>query len=229
MLSRLLNELTILRWLPGCLLFFGCASAPAEKYHPLIITAKDSIADARKNERAFVQIAEIKKRVRSGDLVVRTGNDFTSESLRSLNQRNQDFSHCGIASIEHDSLFIYHSLGGEWNPDQKIRRDPLEVFAEPYSNRGIGVFRYAIGPGEISNLLTTVTRHYNEGVMFDMQFNLASNDRMYCAEFVCKSYEAGTEGKLRFDTSHIGKFAFYGVDDLFLHPLCHELIRITYR
>lgn len=167
--------------------------------------------------------------IRSGDLVVRTGNDFTSESLRGLNQRNQDFSHCGIASIEHDSLFIYHSLGGEWNPDQKIRRDPFEIFAEPYSNRGIGLFRYRIGEEEIMNLISTVSRHYREGVMFDMQFDLASNDRMYCAEFVCKSYQTGTGGKLRFDTSHIGKFAFYGVDDLFLHPLCKELNRVTYR
>lgn len=229
MLSRLLNVFNVLRWLPCCLLFFGCNSTPAENYHPLIITAKDSIAEARKNERAFARIAEIKKIIRSGDLVVRTGNDFTSESLRGLNQRNQDFSHCGIASIENDTLFIYHSLGGEWNPDQKIRRDPFEIFAEPYSNRGIGLFRYRIGKEDIRNLLSTVSRHYREGVMFDMQFDLASNDRMYCAEFVCKSYQTGTGGKLRFDTSHIGKFAFYGVDDLFLHPLCQELNRVTYR
>lgn len=224
-----LNKLYTLRWLCGCLLFFSCSAKTDSGTHPLVITSKDSLMEMQKMDRAWAQIAEFKKLVRSGDLVVRTGNDFTSESLRSLNQRNQDFSHCGIASIEHDSLFVYHSLGGEWNPDQKIRRDPLEVFAEPYSNRGIGLFRYQLTDEDIQGLLATVHKHYHDGIMFDMKFDLASNDRMYCAEFVCKSYQAGTKGKLSFNTSHIGKFAFIGVDDLFLQPQCSKLARVVYK
>ena len=224
-----MNTLYKLRWLCGCLLFFACSSNTGTGTNPLVITTKDSLAEVQKIDRAWLQIAELKKLIRPGDLIVRTGNDFTSESLRSLNQRNQDFSHCGIASIEHDSLFVYHSLGGEWNPDQKIRRDPIEVFAEPYSNRGVGLFRYDITNEDITKLLATVWKHYQDGIMFDMKFDLVSDDRMYCAEFVCKSYQAGTKGKLIFNISHIGKFAFYGVDDLFLHPQCKEIGRIDYK
>ncbi len=61
-------------------------------------------------------------------MVLRTGNDFTSESLRQLSFTDKTYSHCGIASIENDSIFIYHALGGEWNPDEKLRRDPIELF-----------------------------------------------------------------------------------------------------
>ncbi|MEI9958402.1 MAG: hypothetical protein WDM90_19335 [Ferruginibacter sp.] len=68
--------------------------------------------------------------------------------------------------------------------------------------------------------MVTVKRLYEMGIMFDMKFDLATNDRMYCAEFVYKSYLMGTKGKLQFTTSHLGKFEFIGVDDLFLQPLC---------
>ena len=223
------NPYYIMRWLTGCLIFllFSCSSKTS--YNPLVISKADSAAELEKNIRAFAQIKTLKKTIQTGDLVVRTGNDFTSESLRSLNQRNQTYSHCGIASLENDSLFVYHALGGEWNPDQKIRRDPLEVFAEPYSNRGIGLYRFGLSPGEVKTLMVTVKKLHGIGIMFDMKFDLETNDHMYCAEFVYKSYVMGTNGKLRFSISHIGKFAFIGVDDLFLQPLCREQFKILYK
>ena len=110
-----------MRWLTGCLIFFLFSCSSKNNYPPLTGTKDDAIAESQKNTRAFLQIDSVKKIINTGDLVVRTGNDFTSESLRSLNRRDQTYSHCGIASKENDSLFVYHSLGGDWNPNQKIR------------------------------------------------------------------------------------------------------------
>lgn len=179
--------------------------------------------------RAFVEIENTKKLIHSGDLITRTGNDFTSESLRQLNQKDKTYSHCGIASIENDSIFVYHALGGEFNPDQKIRRDPLEIFSEPYSNRGIGIFRFQLNETDDHNIIKVVKKLYNAGLKFDMKFDLKTDDRLYCAEFVYKSYLAGTSDKLQFNISHIKDFAFIGVDDLFLHPLCTAQKRIVYK
>ncbi len=218
-----------MRWLISCLIFLFYSCGQTTPYHQLVITASDSVAEAQKMARAYIQIDGAKASIASGDLIVRTGNDFTSESLRSLNQRDQTYSHCGIASIENDSLFVYHSLGGDWNPDQKIRRDPLKVFAEPYSNRGIGIYRFDLSPMEVQGLLVTVKKLHDVGIMFDMKFDLESNDHMYCAEFVYKCYLIGTDGKLQFNISHIGRFAFIGVDDLFLQPLCKEQKKIIYQ
>lgn len=218
-----------MRWLIVCLIFFACSCSSQRGYDRLVISESDSIAEVRKNERAFLQIDTFKKLIATGDLILRTGNDFTSQSLRSLNQRDQSYSHCGIASIENDSVFVYHSLGGDWNPDQKIRRDPIEVFGEPYSNRGIGIYRFPLSTSEIENLMITVKKLHDMGIMFDMKFDLKSNDHMYCAEFVYKSFIMGTHGKLAFPTSHIGAFSFVGVDDIFLQPQCREQKRILYK
>jgi len=214
----------------SCLIFLCTASCGhTSNYNSFIGNKADSVKEAQKAERAFVQIDAVKKTIATGDLILRTGNDFTSESLRSLNQRDKTYSHCGIASIEHDTLFVYHALGGEWNPDQKIRRDPFEYFAEPYSNRGIGIYRFRLSHADINALMVTVKNLYHMGIMFDMKFNLQSNDRMYCAEFVYKSYLMGTRGKLQFSTSRLGDFEFIGVDDLFLQPMCKEQKKILYQ
>lgn len=217
-----------MRWLISCLFFLLGSCGSTSDYTTLVITKEDSIKEIKKTDRAFIQIDSAKALIATGDLIVRTGNDFTSESLRSLNQRDKTYSHCGIASIEHDSLFIYHALGGEWNPDQKIRRDAFAFFAEPYSNRGIGIYRYQFAASEIQNLMVTVKKLYQLGIRFDMKFDLESNDRMYCAEFVYKAYTMGSKGKLHFNTSHIGNFTFIGVDDLFLQSLCKEQKKILY-
>jgi hypothetical protein len=225
------NLRNTMRWLNSCLfflclIFFSCNST--EKYNAIIISKEDSLKEIKKIENAFIQIDAAKKIVATGDLIVRTGNDFTSESLRSLNQKDKTYSHCGIASIENDTLYVYHALGGEWNPDQKIRRDRFEYFAEPYSNRGIGIYRYQLNTAEIDTLMVTVKKLRWLGIMFDMKFNLQTNDRMYCAEFVYKAYLLGCNGKLQFTTSRIGEFEFVGVDDLFLQPQCKAQKKILY-
>ncbi|MBK7882649.1 MAG: hypothetical protein IPJ81_01535 [Chitinophagaceae bacterium] len=216
------------RWPLGYLLFLaiGCNHS---KVAPLIITSQDSIVQKQLIVRAFDSIDIVKNIIKTGDLIVRTGNDFTSESLRGLNQRDQTYSHCGIASIENDTLFVYHALGGEFNPDQKIKREIFKNFSEPYSNRGIGIYRFGIRQADIAGCIQMAKQLYQEGVMFDMEFDLKTNNRMYCAEFVYKSYTQGSQNKLAFNISHIKTFEFIGVDDLFLHPLCTLQKKLVYK
>ena len=218
------------RWQFCCLLFFfEACTTNTGRYNKGLFTTEDSIKSAAIVQRAIVQINEIEKSIQTGDLITRSGNDFTSESLKKLNQHDKTYSHCGIASIENDSVFVYHALGGEFNPDQKIRRDPFILFCEPYTNRGIGIFRFELTKPEIKNVITTAKKYYQSGVMFDMKFDLQTNDRMYCSEFVYKSFFEGTQHNIQFITSHIKTFTYIGVDDLFMSPACIEIKRIMYK
>lgn len=224
------------RWPHGRLIFFGslvftaivsCHSKPPLK--KLVLTRQDSAKKEKIIQRAFINIALLQKSIQSGDVVTRTGKDFTSQSLRTLNRRNQVYSHCGIASIENDSLFIYHAIGGEWNPDEKLRRDPWVLFAEPYSNKGIGIFRFQLQDSTLKSLMKTVKDFYNQQLMFDMDFDLATDNRMYCAEFISKSFAKASNQVIYFPHSHINHFEFVGVDDIFLHPLCKAKAEIEYK
>ncbi|RYF93746.1 MAG: hypothetical protein EOO02_24060, partial [Chitinophagaceae bacterium] len=184
---------TTIRWPIGCLIFFILSCRPERKLTPIVVTHEDSIKNEQRLGRAFAAIQLTGKDIQSGDLVTRTGNDFTSQSLRKLCQRDQTYSHCGIASIENDSLFIYHAMGGEWNPDEKLRRDPWSLFAEPYNNNGIGLFRFDL-PDSIKGKFVSVAQDlYTSGLTFDMKFDLKTDDKMYCAEFIYKTYLKATD------------------------------------
>lgn len=227
------NKLTmnsrIIRWPLGCLICLMASCSSNNDIAPLTITAADTLAALKRVERAHFAISNIKPVVQTGDLITRTGNDFTSESLRSLNQRNQTYSHCGIALVENDSVYVFHALGGEFNPDQKLLKESLEVFADPYSNKGIGIYRFDINPDQIQAVLNKVLEFYALPVTFDMQFDLESEEKMYCAEFVVKSYQKGTANWLNFPVSKINNFLFFGVDDLFMHPSCKPIGQIVYK
>lgn len=210
------------------LLLFCCLSACRTK------ASKDNGAQQVQDslvklQNGRKQIEQIVPMVQSGDLVLRAGNDFTSESLRQLNQRNQSYSHCGIASIEHGQVYVYHALGGEFNPDQKIRRDDLQHFADPLSNRGMAVYRFRAPGMNNDKLVAKAQEMYRAGIMFDMAFNLQTDERMYCAEYVYKALLLASNGAVRCNISHIGKFEFVGVDDLFLHPFCSLQTEIVYK
>ena len=211
------------------LLFLQLSCKNNNPLHPLIVTKEDSLFKKVFIKRAFASIDLLKKSIKAGDIITRTGNDFTSESLRSLNRRDQTYSHCGIAVFENDSLFIYHAIGGEWNPDEKLKKEPYELFAEPYSNRGIGIFRFDLPATSKELMVKVANKHYQKGLPFDMDFDLKTNDRMYCAEFIYKTIMEASGNQLVFNTSRIGQFIFVGVDDIFLQPLCKKVAQVVFK
>lgn len=206
-------------------LLFGSCRQSANAGNRAQLVA-DSLAKLQNSRNRIDSMAPL---IQSGDLVLRAGNDFTSESLRQLNQRNQSYSHCGIASLENGQVYVYHALGGEFNPDQKIRRDTLQHFADPVSNRGMAVYRYNAPAMKNDMLVARAQQMYQAGIMFDMAFNLQTDERMYCAEYVYKALLLASNGAVRCNISHIDTFKFVGVDDLFLHPLCTKQAEIIYK
>lgn len=208
-----------LMWIPGC-----SENSPVSHPQP-IAQQQEKMERTRWACRSIDSVATL---VETGDIITRTGNDFTSESLRNLQQRIKLYSHCGIASIENDTLFVYHALGGEFNPDQRIRRDPFPAFCAPSVNRGIGIFRYQI-PATLRRHGAEAARNFLlNDIRFDMDFNLATNDKMYCAEMVMKAMLTGSQGQLHFDSSRIGKFVFVGVDDLILEEHAISVAAVKY-
>ncbi len=223
------GKITFKRWQSCCLLFFliGCNSE--NHYNNFIVSKADSIKQEQNITAALDSIYQYERLVKTGDLIVRTGKDFTSETMRLLSTIDKTYSHCGIASIEHDSLFVYHSIGGEINPDQKLRRDPFELFCNPYENKGFGIFRYKITPEENANLVHIVHTLYDDQIMFDMQFNLSSDDRMYCSEFVYKALKKSTQNKIVLPTTTVNHLQFIALDNLYLNPFCAEIRRVIYK
>ena len=165
----------------------------------------------------------------SGDLALRTGADVISYMLCQLNQKDKTFSHCGVVIIEHGYPFVYHSIGGEDNPDEKLRRDSASFFFSPANNRGLGIARFDADSTHLNRLQQVVRKWYRKGPKFDLAFDLQTNDRLYCAEFVYKAVDEAMD-----DTAYISPttkkgFTFVGTDNLFCNGHTHMVWQIEYK
>ena len=165
-------------------------------------------------------IDSAKPLIQNGDVIFRNGNDEVSQAARSMNRKDTSFSHCGLLFIENDSVFVYHALGGIYNPSQQLRRDPIDSFCTPTDNNAFGIYRYNLKKEQQEKLRSVVKNYYRAGLRFDMFFNYQSDDVMYCSEFVFKSLNESVEGAytkyVRLDTIPFG----VTTDDIFLNENC---------
>lgn len=163
------------------------------------------------NAKVYSQAVQL---AHDGDIVVRLGTDMTSELLRRMNLKDPTYSHAGIISKEHDTIFVYHALGGEFNPDQQLIREPLWLFGHPKGNKRLGLYRIEIDSLTIKRLIAVVQQTYQQHIPFDTAFNLSTKDRLYCTEFVANSFEIALHDTAFFHRSQVGGKLYIGVDDL---------------
>ena len=167
--------------------------------------------------------------LKPGYVVLRMGLGADSRLLAQMNRVNKTYSHCGIVMIEHGYPFVYHSIGGEDNPDERMRRDSACVFFSPRHNTGIAIVRYDFDAGQVARLQEVVCGYYRQRPRFDMKFDLKTDDLLYCAEFVYKAINkaAGDDAYIG-ATTYLG-YTFVGIDNLFINKHAHMLRQFRYK
>ncbi len=164
--------------------------------------------------------------LRSGDVLLRMGMGAQSQMLARMNRGNKDFSHCGIVLVENGYPFVYHCIGGEDNPDARMRRDSGSVFLSPQSQLAFGVVRY---PLDSTAIKKQVLVWFRKRPRFDMQFDLATNDKLYCTEMVYKVLTgvAGDMGCIPTDT--VMGHRFVGTGNLIANPMAQLVWQVKYK
>jgi hypothetical protein len=207
----------------------------------------DSLINAR-----WQLITPLRDSIREGDLVLRCGNDFTSESLRDFSQQEKLFSHSGVALINEGQMYVYSNMAGDINPDEKMRRDNIDSFLTPVNNVALGVYRYDLSPDELEKMKEIVLNHYNNKLQFDMNFDPSTDDKMYCAEMIAKSVEQATSSRIIIPKSMVNdelrqkylKMAlqkkvlpsakaadqreYWSIDNLYLNNHCREVMKLVF-
>ncbi len=203
-------------------------------------------------EKQWKLINVVADSIQEGDLVLRCGNDFISESLSDFSQKEKLYSHSGFAMMDNGSMYIYSNMAGDINPDEIMRRDIVDSFITPVNNVAVGVYRYDLTNTELEKLKNIVHTHYMNKLQFDMNFDLSTDDKMYCAEMIAKSVEQATEKRIIFSKSLItpglkekylkkilakkvipsAKVAeqreYLALDDLYMNPYCREVTKIVF-
>ena len=167
--------------------------------------------------------------LRSGYIVVRTGFGADSYLLTQMNLKDKTYSHCGIVMIENGYPFVYHSIGGEDNPDQRMRRDSAVFFFSPFHNLGFGIISYDYNDEGVNKLRDEVSIYYKKRPKFDMKFDLKTDDRLYCAEFIYKAVNKAMDDSLYIKPSYALGYTFVGIDDLFINEHAHIVWQVKFK
>jgi hypothetical protein len=77
-------------------------------------------------------------------------------------------------------------------------------------------------------LLAETKAAFRKGITFDMQFDLATDEKMYCSEFTAKMFRRGLTNDTMFAVSRVANFEFLAPDNLFTHPHCRRLYTAVY-
>ncbi len=167
--------------------------------------------------------------LQTGDLVLRDGIDVTSDLLRQMNQTDKTYSHCGLVVVENGYPFVYHSIGGEDNPDARMRRDSASFFFSPYNNFRFGIARYAISDAVKERVKKIIWTSYKQHIRFDMDFDLKTDDKLYCAEFVYKTMNKATGDNQFILPTKVMGYTFVGTDNLFVNPHTRMIWQVKFK
>lgn len=167
--------------------------------------------------------------LKDGDMVIRTGRDITSQMFCKFNQKDQTYSHAGIVSIENGYPYVYHCIGGEDNPDAKLRRDSASFWFSTVHNLGLGICRFDMSAESLIMLKQVVRQYYKERKMFDMGFDLKSDDRLYCAEFVYKAVNRTMNDNTYLQPVTRFGLEYIAIDNLYMNEHTSLICQVRYK
>jgi len=163
-----------------------------------------------------------------GDVVVRTGNDITSEMFKQANQTDKTYSHCGIVMIEDGKPYVYHCIGGEDNPDEVLRRDSIQFWVSPANNTGFGILRYRFSPSQLDSFCNITKTYYSQQKKFDMDFDLQNDDKLYCAELLYIAINKALNKPAIQTTQAVG-YNYVAIDNITRNAYCQMICEVKYK
>ncbi len=166
--------------------------------------------------------------VKNGDLILRRGEDFISATASGFSQTDNTYSHSGIVLIENDTVFVYHSIGLGDSRESFVKRDLFEGFCDTRENLKIGIYRYNFTKEIINRLDSIVKNRYKNKLRFDSKFDLKTDDKQYCSEFIYKSILIASENTIKLPLSKKPNFTYIAVDNLYLNPYSKFIYKFEY-
>lgn len=203
---HLCRSLRIALLLLSAALWSGCSGKHSAGEEPIA---------AKTNNKKAVDTAVAM--LKTGNIVLRMGLGTDSYMLSLLNKKDKSYSHCGIVAVEDGYPFVYHSIGGEDNPDARLRRDSAGYFFSPERNGAIAVVLYDMDDSGINRLVNKAREYYRRRTRFDLKFDLKTDDELYCSEFVYKALTQAERDTAYLPTSHLPAGDYVAIDNLFIN------------
>jgi Permuted papain-like amidase enzyme, YaeF/YiiX, C92 family len=165
----------------------------------------------------FLKIDSATKILQNGDIIFRNGADAISNLFANVNKKDKRYSHCGIYVQQDNASFVLHSVGGESNPNAAIKKESFIAFVNPASNNSFGIIRFNFDKKTMNIITNIAQKWYSEKRTFDMDFDLKTDKKLYCTEYIYKAIQLGIADSLIFSNTIINDVPYVAPDDILLN------------
>lgn len=166
--------------------------------------------------------------LKDGDLVLRHSKGFVSDAILTFQTESPEYSHSGIVRKVDGETFVYHSTGGEENVSQKMKRDPIAIYCHPAATYKFGVFRWDLAEEQRAEFVDIIDRWYDAGMEFDLDFDMTTDDKMYCSEMIYKALVQVTGDPDYIKLSTVIDKPYVAIDRMYLNPHCQPIFKYEY-
>ncbi|MFN8143084.1 MAG: YiiX/YebB-like N1pC/P60 family cysteine hydrolase [Bacteroidia bacterium] len=179
--------------------------------------------------KSWLLAAPDKALLHSGDIIFRHGRGFISNAFLKFSLKDPRYSHAGIIEIENGNIFVYHCIGGEENKSNKMKKESLAEFCRADRIHSFGIFRTDLGKEALAKIRNEVQAFYSNGLEFDTDFDLRSDNKMYCTEMVYKLLQDASGDKNYIPLTHVSGRTFVSCDNIYLSHHCTGIYSYNYQ
>lgn len=148
-----------------------------------------------------------------GDIVVRQGNGYFSSFFRKLGSHEKKYSHIGLIDKVGDSLFVIHIEASELTGQGEVLRESITAFLKDID--AYAFYANMLSASQQQAVVSQATAYYKAKVAFDLEFDSANDDKLYCSELVAMSINKALDSTVIRPTLQYKEVLFYGLDDIY--------------
>ncbi|HHG83525.1 MAG TPA: hypothetical protein ENJ82_02150 [Bacteroidetes bacterium] len=166
--------------------------------------------------------------LQEGDIVLRHSKGFVSDAILTFSTNDPEYSHSGVIKIVDGKTYVYHATGGEENVSNEMKLDPIELYCHPSAVFKFGIFRYDLTSAQRKRFMDVLDGYYAKGVEFDMDFDMETEEEMYCSEMIYKALAIATNDNNFIPLSEVLDKPYVAIDNLYLNDHCNLIFKYDY-
>jgi len=155
----------------------------------------------------------IRAELHTGDIVFRQGKGLISEMFRKSSVKHQQYSHAGIIQITEKGVFVSHMIDDAETKKSNLKTESIEEFCNSNEVKSYAVYRYGFLSGKENMVETYFNNLAIKNVEFDEEFNLDTDNKLYCTELIYKM--CLTTANYRLPVSEIKGQPYVALDNLY--------------
>ena len=153
----------------------------------LIILTASSYLYFKSYHKKATSIAYDFKIFNNGDLISRKGHGIFSDIFSSIGKGESPYSHVGIINKINNEVFVIHTEANEITGIGFAKEDCLIDFINNASSAALYRVK-RVSSNKRQSIVLNALRYVRDKIPFDTDFDLSSDNKLYCTELVYKAF-----------------------------------------